>query len=262
MKSMLAAGLAFGLSSLFATGALACSGGDCLYTPASAGYAFAAPPAPPPEVYYAPQPQFRGWPPGYAVGRPLPPGYATGAYGYGSPQGDYGQGYDQQEEYGRYGEAQYGYGEYGDGQSSYGQGYAPPPIPLSGLQANPNYPCLSCAPPPVYVPRPCPQAERPQPYVCLAPGPETVSLRGDLFTGGVGDTGGAYGGGGGWGGYYGSANNGYSGAAGARLNSFVASRTTASGGARVSVSASAYASARASAGGRSYGGGGKRGGKH
>jgi hypothetical protein len=249
MKSMLAGGLALGLSSLFATGALACSGPDCLYTPASPGYVFAAPgprAAPPePRAYYAPPPSFRGWPPAYAAPRAQPPGYND----YDGPDGD---AYDRS-----YGPAAPAYGP------PVGYGRLPPPPVAAGPQANPNYPCLSCAPPPVYAPRPCPQARRPQPYVCLAPEPETVSLRGDLFSGGVGDTGGAYGGGGGWGVYYGGDNFAYSGAAGAKLGAFVASRAAAGGS--VSVSASAYASARASAGGRSGGGckgcgGGKRGG--
>src|SRR3954468_18646002 len=86
MKSMLIAGLTAGLSSLFATAALAaCPGAGCAYAPASPHYtfgplpAYAATPAyAPPQ--YAPQgngpPQSHGWPPAYAP----QPSYGPPAY--------------------------------------------------------------------------------------------------------------------------------------------------------------------------------------
>lgn len=104
MMSRIGAAAAVGLSSLFATAALACGGpeGGCTYIPASPGYAFgdggyaeqAAPPAAPPVApgyategappyagrYPAPPPGY-GRPPAYGPGRgapPAPPPYANG----------------------------------------------------------------------------------------------------------------------------------------------------------------------------------------
>ena len=64
MKSTSVGALAAVLSSLFATGALACSGAECAYAPASPHYSFGPAPA------YAPQ----GYAP-HAYAPPAPPAY-------------------------------------------------------------------------------------------------------------------------------------------------------------------------------------------
>src|SRR3954468_6521257 len=102
MKSMLIAGLTAGLSSLFATAALAaCPGAGCAYAPASPHYAFgplpayAAAPAYAPPAYAAPQyapqgygpPPSYGWPPAYAPSQLPPPPYRRGE----NDRGDYGR---------------------------------------------------------------------------------------------------------------------------------------------------------------------------
>ncbi len=189
-------------------------------------------------------------PPAYASPQLPPPPYLNGGagrQGYGQP------GYGPQP----YGPPRYDRGEYdalGDNAPVFDEPAFPPGYGQQDYRAverqaygrtfqqqpgyPPGYPCVSCAPPPAaYVPRPCPRPA----YVCVAPQPETVSLQGDFFTGGVGDTdGGGYGGGG----YGGGDNFAYSGGF-ASLNA----------AARASVSVHASAHARVSLRGGGHGGG-------